>query len=82
MSEVEDAEPPRARLAVITSPSRVTTVSDGFARRTLSASRALSTTTVDERREISSSEISLDRTCAVSGVSPAGIDAADDDPAS
>ena len=60
--EVDEAEPPRARFAVITSPSRVTTVKPGLLRKIVSASRALSTTTVDPRSEASRSPISEDRT--------------------
>ena len=60
--DVEEVDPPRARLAVMTSPSRVTTVSPGFDRKIASASRALSTTTVDPRSEESKSLISEDLT--------------------
>ena len=80
ISEVDDAEPPRARFAVITSPSRVTTVTLGWERIMPSASRALSATTVLDKSEARSSEISEERTCEVSAVSPAGTDVALCDP--
>ena len=76
MSEVEEAEPPRARLAVMTSPSRVTTVTPGCERIIPSASRALSATTVLASSEASRSEISDERTCELKAVSPAGTPAA------
>ena len=59
----------------MTSPSRVTTVTAWLLRRMDSASRALSATTVVARRDDRSSEISFERTCARSDVSPAGADA-------
>ena len=62
IKDVEDAEPPRARFAVMTSPSRVTTVKPGLERKILSASRALLTTTVEASSEANRSPISEERT--------------------
>ena len=59
MRDDEDLEPPRARTLVMTSPSRVTTVTDGCERRIASASLAFSATTV----EASSDEISSPMEC-------------------
>ena len=73
ISEAEDFEPPRARPRATTSPSRVTTVTDGCDRKIASASRAFSATTVDANKWARSSEIELERICDEIGLSPDGI---------
>ena len=72
MRDEDEAEPPRARLDVMTSPSRVTTVTAGCWARMDSAPRALSATTVVDSNEASSSEISDERTWLRREVSPLG----------
>ena len=62
IKDVDDADPPRARFAVITSPSRVTTVKLGLEPRMLSASRTVLTTTVEASNEANKSPISEERT--------------------
>ena len=73
ISEEEDLEPPRARSRVTTSPSRVTTVTDGFERRIASASRAESATTILASSDETRALIELERTCDAREVKPAGI---------
>ncbi|CAB4720501.1 unannotated protein [freshwater metagenome] len=62
MRDDEDLEPPRAREPVTTSPSRVTTLTPGLARRIASASRAESATTIFASNEVISAPIEEDRT--------------------
>ena len=60
--DADDDDPPRARCEVMTSPSRVTTVTCGCWARIDSAPRALSATTVVARSEARSSVICVERT--------------------
>ena len=73
ISDEEDLEPPRARPRETMSPSRVTTVTDGWDLKIASAAFALSATTVDARSEASKSPIEDERIWADSGLKPAGI---------
>ena len=73
MSEDEDLEPPRALALVITSPSRVTTVTDGCERRIASASRAFSATTVEASKDEMRSPIECERIWEARAFNPDGI---------
>jgi hypothetical protein len=73
MRDDEDLEPPRARTFVITSPSRVTTVTDGCERRIASASLAFSATTVEARSDEIRSPTECERIWEESAFKPAGI---------
>ena len=73
MREDDDLDPPRARPRETMSPSRVTTVTDGWDLKITSAAFAFSATTVDARREASNSPIEEERICADRGFRPAGI---------
>ena len=73
ISEDDDLEPPRARPRETMSPSRVTTVTDGWDLKIASAAFAFSATTVDASNEASKSPIDEERMCADNGFKPAGI---------
>ena len=73
MRDDEDLEPPRARTLVMTSPSRVTTVTAGCERRIASASRAFSATTVDASSDEISSPMECERMWEERAFNPAGI---------
>ena len=62
MSEEEDADPPRAREAVMMSPSRVTTVTPRCWPKMFWASRGFSATTVCDSKVERRSEICDERT--------------------
>ena len=62
ISDEVDFEPPRARVDVTMSPSRVTTRICGWLRRRSAASRAESTTAVPLSNEVTSDAIELDCT--------------------